>query len=370
MSDDILRSLERQQRREEGNLLQPDTSTIEGSQGRKVPRDPDAEKAALFEAGSGGGINSSRALEGAVIDIAYGGGDTAGGVVRVTDENRQEYETTAWEDDEPRGLDAWGGDGLVHLERGGFDFIENEKMRKVIEAFLANWKSEKSADGELAVTMSADDEGKLWVETEMNGKKGSFAAWMLIRALGVENKWTPEDKVPVAKGEFAGINRRAIESKWRKLMNKLVIDRMKGPKVTVDMTGPWDEAWKKEPEMEKKYPVEVDLDKVGRNGSPKRDAVARAIGLMRSKQYDPEFVVRAINIKTPKGDERRILVRVSCNGTHQTVGADDLFRAMPEVSVMGIGVERHWSLNGYSVDASSEPEDWERLLQSIEIIRK
>jgi hypothetical protein len=368
MSDGGLKDLERQHRSEMGNVLGPEgtryrkpvsgekASVVKGSKGEKLAldvRDPEVEKGAWFEAGAGGGITTSRGLDGAVTNLVYGTGDMSGGVVDGPEKDTK--------------LDDWSGDGLIDVKPTRYREIRSRKRQEAVNAFISNWKDNKLPDADFVVEMNADKNGKLWVETDRDGKQYKFPVWMLTKVLNVGRKRTPETEVTIKEGEFASVNRSATQSMWQKLINRLVIDEVRRPKIKVELTGPWDKEKNKQPVVEAKkevkYKVAVNLDMLG-GGSKRnktRKEVARAIGLMEMRSGKPSFKVKEVDGK--------LVVKVENGGAmSKEVNVKDLMRVIPEVSSM-IDENRkwHWSLNGMSVDATSSPEDWRRLFGSMAI---
>lgn len=121
-----------------------------------------------------------------------------------------------------------------------------------------------------------------------------------------------------------------------------------------------------EKELEReKFEVEVDLDKLGRQGDENdvRKGVAKAVGLI-------EMVTSKASFEGGEHPQRGLMLRVENDGVHQVVTMENLAKAMPEMSSMVGDDGRHWSLNGLSVSASSTPEEWARFFGSIRIKRK
>jgi hypothetical protein len=270
-------------------------------------------------------------------------------------------------------IDKWGRDGLMDV-RLDYEPIRGAKMEESVRVFFDNWQNPKLADSEFDVKMRQGKDGSLWVDTERGKGEYSFPVWMITAVLGVNRGLVPESKVPVERGLSADMKRDLTLEAWQKLINRLVVNDIRRPKIKVEMTGPGQrkskpvvvESRRVEPVERKEnkvvHEVTVDLDRVDLKGADGvRKRVANGIGLMEMKKTRPSFEVRS-------DGRQRLLVKVK-NGNFESpvIQVDDLLKTIPEVSCMGNGSEKHWSLNGLSVDASSKPEEWQRFLGSMRI---
>lgn len=242
---DGLDQLERDQRRGEGNVLHSDASTIERSEGRKIPRDPELEEGAWFEAGFSGRHTTARSLEGAVREVVYGDGDLAEGMVpgpdgrKVGGVGKMESET----DENIVKLDEWGKKNepddaeekewgektelaIIEVSYRPPEEIKNPKAREATRAFILNWKDRSVADDEFKLEVGVSKKGKLLLVVDRHGKRHSFPAWMLKKVLTVKSVDLPETE----KGSFSDED---IVSEWQSFINKLVIDDFARPGAVV-----------------------------------------------------------------------------------------------------------------------------------------
>jgi len=367
---DDLEQLKDEERRERAGLLPPE-KTVEAApevDGSGVIR---LEGYRSDEKGVPVGVDDEEALGGALSSLSMENikSKTAfvGAANRVVAEQTGQIPTvglTVEGPDETGRIDKWGGDGLIDVKPIRYESIRSKKRRRAVRAFIDNWNDRSLPDSKFGVEMRANEDGKLWVRTERSGKMYTFPVWMLARVLGVSKRRYPETEVSVSGSVFEEVNRKAVEKGWRKFMNRLVIDEVRRPKIEVKLTGPWEKVGGlptlKERKMGGEKGMRVDLDRVDRRESETRKRVSRAIDLMGMRSSKPSFEVRVPRNGVP-------LVEISNGDASVVVRVEDLLKAIPEVSSMGVKEQRHWSLNGWSVDATSKPEEWQRFWDSIAI---
>ncbi|MBU1070955.1 hypothetical protein KKG65_00910 [Patescibacteria group bacterium] len=361
MDDPETRALNNQLKQEHGNLLHSDASTIEKSEGRKIPRDPELEKGALSEVGLSGKPTSTRGFEGAVRNIVYGDGDLAEGVVEGPDDRRE-----GSREEKPLTM----SEVKLMFKPEWIERIESEQSRRDVALFVKWWKDEAVKDedlmigvdvaegengGQLRLVFSKDED---WHDVSVKDVFTVFAmedgTTGFVEQVGSEMSNVSTEMLcqVIEHLEIDGVSRPGIV-----VLNEDAVKYARGKRET------------KEKEKEKeddRYEVVVHLEKLGwQDGKNEvRKRVAEVVGIMEMRTGKPEVEV----LQRSDG----VLLMQASNGEHvgRVVRLEDLFKIMPEVSKMGSGTGRHYSLNGRSVDASSSPEEWQRFFGSMKIKRK